>query len=464
MFHLRIACLMLADAICIGFFWLLATLGYWAVAKVGYHPVDYIRIWPIIPLYVGINILFRLYHGSVLHPSLPQSPSEELRRLFCSSILTHVLVMAVLGFSRQELDWSRLIMVLSGFCVAVFSQSFRGVARVLMRKAGVGQIRMVLMGSGAVAWEIANGLSSSSYYGISVVGYFGREKESCGLSIPRLGDIRDAVKVSRRLGVRRLLFCEDQRIYKCQMRELTTWFTQIEYFPELSAFPILGARPLSVEGLGGLEMVNLTGMRSILLQKKLLDWGFSIIAAIVSVPLIGVLAILIKLTSRGPVFYRQHRLGQGGRPFKIWKFRTMYMDADRRLKDLLKGNSALKKEWKTFHKLANDPRVTSFGKFLRRTSLDELPQIINVFAGEMSLIGPRPIVEDEVAYYGDRYAVFARAKPGITGLWQSKGRSDTDYARRVSLDVYYVLNWNIWLDLWILKRTVGTVLMMKGAR
>ena len=141
----------------------------------------------------------------------------------------------------------------------------------------------------------------------------------------------------------------------------------------------------------------------------------------------------------------------------------MYADADERLAGMLAADPALKAEFEANFKISKDPRVTPLGRFLRKTSLDEIPQLLNVFSGEMALIGPRPIVKKEIPYYGRAYSVFSSVKPGITGLWQTSGRSGTDYARRVALDSYYVLNWSPWLDIWILFRTVGAVLFMRGA-
>ena len=142
----------------------------------------------------------------------------------------------------------------------------------------------------------------------------------------------------------------------------------------------------------------------------------------------------------------------------------MYVDADERLQQLLASNANAAAEWKRDFKLKKDPRVTPLGRFLRQTSIDEFPQLFNVFAGEMALIGPRPIVEEEVEYYGDSYKLFSSVLPGITGLWQVSGRSDTGYARRVALDTYYVLNWSPWMDLRILLKTVSAVILMRGAR
>lgn len=218
------------------------------------------------------------------------------------------------------------------------------------------------------------------------------------------------------------------------------------------------------DGIGGVEMVNQRHFRVLRLEKHVLDKAFAVFAFILLSPFFVVIPVLVKLTSRGPVFYRQNRLGKRGRPIRVWKFRSMYVDADARLKAILESDPARKAEWEANFKLADDPRVTPLGKFLRKTSIDEFPQLFNVFAGDMALVGPRPIVEGEVAHYGSSYDTFASVKPGITGLWQASGRSDTDYARRVALDVHYVLNWSPWMDIWILFRTVSAVLFMRGAR
>ena len=248
------------------------------------------------------------------------------------------------------------------------------------------------------------------------------------------------------------------------MDEFATWFTYVVYLPAVRSFPIFGARAVSFDGIGGLEMVNQGRMKAKRFQKRVMDGALALVAFAAFLPAFIAIPVLIKLTSRGPVFYRQRRLGRDGREFYIWKFRSMYVDADSRLKAILARSPAAAKEWESSFKLSHDPRVTPFGRLLRKTSLDELPQLFNVFSGDMALVGPRPIVDDEVRQYGNAYRAFSSVRPGITGLWQVSGRSDTDYDRRVALDTYYVLNWSPWLDMWILLRTVFAVLFMRGAR
>lgn len=166
---------------------------------------------------------------------------------------------------------------------------------------------------------------------------------------------------------------------------------------------------------------------------------------------------------KGPVFFGHTRIGQDGRSFKCWKFRSMVTNAQEILQELLKNDPAAKAEYEKDFKLKDDPRITKIGNFLRKSSLDEIPQLYNVLCGEMSLVGPRPIVEAEKKYYGDDFAYYAAVKPGITGLWQVSGRSDTGYEQRVALDKLYVSQWSVWKDIVILFKTVYVVATGKGA-
>lgn len=196
--------------------------------------------------------------------------------------------------------------------------------------------------------------------------------------------------------------------------------------------------------------------------KRAFDILGSLLLGLVFSPLMITIVLLLRREGR-PIIYRHRRVGRDGKTFECLKFRSMVPDADRVLRDLLERQPELLAEWLRDHKLRHDPRVTTLGRFLRRTSLDELPQIWNVIRGEMSLVGPRPIVREELVRYGRSVPVYLSAKPGITGLWQVTGRNDTDYRRRVALDVYYVRKRNLLLDLYILLKTTGVVLGGGGA-
>ena len=194
------------------------------------------------------------------------------------------------------------------------------------------------------------------------------------------------------------------------------------------------------------------------LTKSVLDIFFGILILIISLPLFLVIALLIKFSSRGPILFFQKRIGKNSRPFKCIKFRTMHPEAEDILRNLLNNNKLLRKEFKETHKMKNDPRITEIGRFLRKTSLDELPQLINVIKGEMSFVGPRPVVKDEIKKYGLNYKKVISVNPGITGLWQVSGRNKLSYEKRIALDLNYIKNYNFIMDLRILVRTFGVVL------
>ncbi len=191
--------------------------------------------------------------------------------------------------------------------------------------------------------------------------------------------------------------------------------------------------------------------------KLVFDLFFASIFLIAGLPLYLIIALLIKLSSRGPIFFSQERIGKNNIPFKCFKFRTMHPEAEDILENLIKQNSLLKKEFEETHKLKNDPRITYIGRFLRKTSLDEIPQFINVLKMEMSIVGPRPIVKEEIKKYGISISKVLSIKPGITGLWQVSGRNNLSYKRRVMLDCLYVKNINFLLDLRIILRTFGVI-------
>lgn len=196
--------------------------------------------------------------------------------------------------------------------------------------------------------------------------------------------------------------------------------------------------------------------------KRSVDLLGSAAALALFAPLMVLVSALIVALDPGPVFYRQERIGLGGRRFRIFKFRSMCTNADKVLANLLAKDPAARSEWATRQKLANDPRITWFGKFLRRSSIDELPQFINVLLGHMSLVGPRPIVEGEAPRYGRYLQDYCGCRPGITGLWQVSGRSSTTYQRRVALDVAYSRSRCFFLDLRILAKTIPVVIKSEG--
>ncbi len=202
--------------------------------------------------------------------------------------------------------------------------------------------------------------------------------------------------------------------------------------------------------------------------RQIMQATFNYIVALLMLPfllpLIALFAVLIKMESQGPIIFKQRRIGKDGRSINIYKFRSMYVDAADRLEKMLESSPEIREEWEKSFKLKNDPRITKVGAFLRKTSLDELPQIFNVLQGKMNFVGPRPVLQEEIDRYYKEYAeYYFMVKPGITGLWQVSGRSDTDYDFRVRIDKWYVVNWSLWLDIVIMIKTVRVVLKREGA-
>ena len=240
---------------------------------------------------------------------------------------------------------------------------------------------------------------------------------------------------------------------------------RIIIMPKAGDFPMLKGELLSSNFYKGMAFYVKNNLLSPVDQwmKVVFDYTMTLILVILFSPLLAVLYTIVSVSTKGHPLFRQERIGHRGVPFTVYKFRSMHIDAEEKLQKLLLSCPLSKKEWEESFKLKNDPRITKIGNFLRKTSLDELPQLINVLKGEMSLVGPRPIVQNEIKRYGEYYEYYTAVKPGITGLWQVSGRNDIEYEERVQLDVWYTRNWSIELDIQILLQTISVVLMRKGS-
>ena len=195
--------------------------------------------------------------------------------------------------------------------------------------------------------------------------------------------------------------------------------------------------------------------------KRIVDIILGCIGLVLLSPVFLILAICIKIDSKGPVIFAHKRIGKNGKEFNMYKFRSMYENAEEMIENF---NEEQKREWQENFKLENDPRITKVGKFLRKTSLDELPQIINIIKGDLSIIGPRPIVDEELEKYGENKEKFLSITPGLTGYWQANGRSNTTYEERMQMELYYIDNQSLWLDIKIFFKTIVSVLKKEGAK
>ncbi|HEX2417534.1 MAG TPA: sugar transferase, partial [Micromonosporaceae bacterium] len=394
--------------------------------------------------------------------------TDEFKRVVRAS-LTVVAIVSFLSLTMKA-DLSRLATSTSLLATLIFLLITRYIARRLLhllRKQGACVHRVLLVGSLPDALEVSAVVARNPFAGLIPVGVYltqGRRaarNRQTSLPVYTSRD-RDVVTLVRDLGADTIAVCGSAGSNSTDLRRLAWQLegTGIDLIvaPQLTdiAGPRVHIRP--VEGLPLLHVEEPTISGVGWLAKYAMDRLVALIGLIVLAPLLVAVAIVIKVTSPGPVFFRQGRVGREGKKFRVWKFRTMYLDAEKRLAQVIDQNEG---DGLLF-KIRNDPRITSVGRWLRRTSIDELPQLINVLKGEMSLVGPRPLYAEDGDFLGDvRRRLLVR--PGITGLWQVSGRSDLSWDDAVRLDLYYVDNWSLAFDLVILWRTVIAVMRRKGA-
>jgi Undecaprenyl-phosphate galactose phosphotransferase WbaP len=245
--------------------------------------------------------------------------------------------------------------------------------------------------------------------------------------------------------------------------EYATYYRRVVVIPDLFGMRSVSVAARDICGVLALEMDERVTLLVPQLLKRCFDVLVATFVALLISPVLLLLCAAVRLSSPGPLFYGQRRIGKGQRTFKVWKFRSMVLNAEEVLQEHLDADPALRAEWERDHKLRRDPRVTRVGNLLRKTSLDELPQIWNVICGQMSLVGPRPITHSEISRYGNRFEQYQRVLPGVTGLWQVSGRNTTTYEHRTRIDDYYVRNWSLSLDIYILVRTFKAILFSEGA-
>jgi lipopolysaccharide/colanic/teichoic acid biosynthesis glycosyltransferase len=283
--------------------------------------------------------------------------------------------------------------------------------------------------------------------------------------VPVVGDLSLAPVLSKRLKIRYAVLAmpglDSQKLLRLS-EQVGSFFTHMLIIPDLFGFGSLGVPSRDIGGVLGLEVQQRLLLPTSRLAKRTLDVSLTLFGGLCISPLLLLLAVLIKLDSRGPILYWQPRLGRDGRHFQAAKFRSMYGDGEARLRAILDSDPKLAAEYEEFHKLARDPRVTRIGRILRKYSLDELPQLLSVVRGDMSLVGPRPYLEREVKDMEGQEIVILRATPGMTGMWQVSDRNTTGFSERLKMDVTYVRNWSPWLDIYILARTFEVVIRGTG--
>lgn len=431
----------------------------------GWHWSLYGQILP-----VGMVLLLG-YALSNLYPGIGLGSVEELRRI----TLTTTLVFSLAGltfFTRNPEDYSRLTLGMTWLFSLVLLPLGRNLLRAIAGRLSLWGEPVVVIGYGNRGQQLAKHLRRKpaiGYFPVAVVDGLGgnhRVRSEDDVPVIPAGDIWPDNPCLEGIKTAILILSEAPvSLIDAITKDDYGGFQRLILIPDQSGLGslALGVTPVTLDSLLGLKVHNNLLSKFAQFQKRLIDIVGALFGLLLLSPLFGLIAILIKLSSPGSVFYHQERVGKGGRIFGMVKFRTMHHNAHQVLDEVLQKDPLLRAEWDKYQKLKNDPRVTSVGDFLRKYSIDEFPQLWNVLKGEMSLVGPRPFFPEQREMYGKAYSHYIRVLPGMTGMWQVTVRNRSEFTERPYWDEYYVRTWSIWLDIYILARTFWVMLRREGA-
>ncbi len=425
-------------------------------------------LYAFLGTYCGVLVFGYLFAG--LYSGIAMSSPGELKRITTATTVTS-LIMDLITFASNNPFGTHLSTFLIAWGCTLFAVPvMRAATRAAFARRSWWGRKAIIMGKDLMtASRLVRALKTQPRLGIKPVAVLSTETDRSkhyNFGLPQLNGAGPALEHARTHGIDYAIITLsdlNEPDGLALIRRYETFFKHWLIVPYFSQNYSLWVQTKDLNGMMGLEVTNRLNRRSDQIAKRTMDLVLTLTGGVVALPLCLLIALAIKLDSKGPALYSQERIGKDGRRFNAFKFRSMVQNADRILHDYLEQHPEMMEEWRATQKLKSDPRITRLGNFLRRSSLDELPQLINVLRGEMSLVGPRPIVEDEISRYGWVWNLYKRARPGITGQWQISGRNDTSYKERTTMDAYYIRNWSIWLDIHILARTISVVLKRDGA-
>ena len=423
-----------------------------------------------------VPIILVLFSSVGLYPGIMIPSTEEIKK-FCGCTFFGFLVVVLSifiselkdsSFSKIILEDSEDLYVSLAFLISIpiatiLLSAFREIFRHVFSKFSFWGVSCVIFSSSGSANEIIKRLLSNKNLGYHPCVIIDSATDS---DIKFYNDIpifsnknKEILDIIYKSKIKNAIICD----YKEDLSSIMKSFRYTIVISKNQSNFTFTQHLKDIAGIIGFSSTHNLTFKHNLFFKRFLDLFIIFLFSPLLIPIMLLLCLLTKITSKGPIFYGHPRVGKNGKTFKCWKFRSMCINSQEILKEILETNPQMRAEWEKDHKFVNDPRVTKFGKFLRKTSLDELPQIINILVGDMSFIGPRPVTEEELFKYGEFKDYVLSVSPGLSGMWQVSGRSDTGYEERVSFDTYYIQNWSIWLDIWILIKTVWVVLNHKGA-
>ncbi len=417
----------------------------------------YFQFGYLLLFYIFFLYFYKIYN---IRPSFWQ----ELKKILKAITISTVFVFFILALLKISQEVSRFIIITMALSSFILIPSIKALIKFILYKSGIWHANSIIIANKDNQYSAFLKKIQNNWY----VGY----RPSYVIELDSAEDYTNLKRLTkRRLEeiikahniVLPILYKIDKNKFFDVFIKLDIYFDNIKLIPDLHS---LFVNNINVESDGDNLLINFNN-NLLKFNNRIIQYLFnkvaSVVIAVLIFPILLIVTILIKLDSRGPAFYKAKRIGYNEKVFYVYKFRTMFNDADKKLNDLLESSEELKNEFEENFKLKRDPRVTRIGRFLRKTSLDELPQIFNVFKGEMNLVGPRPIVNDEIEKYGEAFYELIKVKPGVSGLWQVSGRSDVGYDERVQLDLFYIKNWSLWMDIIILIKTLFVVIQGRGA-
>ena len=419
--------------------------------------------------WIPVIFTFFIFYEGLYEKNLPFW--DETRYLLKSISLAIITVMAIVTLGKMSDKVSRLVLLGMWISSMFVFPIFRFWGKKILYSMKLWRERVLILGAGNAGRLVMEGLQREKHMGYDGIGFLDDDEQKKGKIVNGkkvFGSVKYFPKFVKELGINTIIIAMPS-LSSDKLSALTasvqSQAINTMVIPDLKGIALLNTElfHLFYEEIFLISIRNNLKSFTSRFVKRFFDVAVSMISLPVLLPLIGIIAIVIRLETRGAAIYAHERIGKNGKTFRCYKFRTMQKDAEEKLKEMLESSAILRSEWLKTWKLKEDPRITKIGRFLRKTSLDEFPQLFNVIKGEMSLVGPRPYLLREKDKISENLHVICSAKPGITGLWQVSGRSNTDYGYRIKLDSWYVMNWSLWLDIVILFRTIRVVVKMEGA-
>lgn len=395
---------------------------------------------------------------------------QEAKVLLKSATISSTLIILMIFITRQQIKFSRTIVV-SAWLISLFLfPLFRYYIKVLLVKTNLWKRKILILGVHQTSFSILKNIRKNKTTGYEVLGFLDNDQEKIGKKfggVKVIGTLSDIENITKKYQSKDLMITTPH-LPRRKLKELLLKYQNISdsmwLIPRSGDFITEG---VELEVIG--DVLTLYIKKNLVRPwntfiKNLFDKVITLILIVLFLPLFLAIAFSIKLDSKGPIIFIQKRLGKGKKIFNLFKFRSMFVNSDKRLAEYLNDNERAREEWEKYKKLKRyDPRVTRMGKIIRRYSLDELPQLFNVLIGKMSLVGPRPYLYEELKEEELFTNIIAKVRPGITGLWQISGRSELSFQDRLSLDEYYIRNWSLWLDTVILIKSIKALFSSKGA-